>query len=1410
MGDRWVEVTPSQFSHEAEGLKVVRDLMPDRGPFRAWTNFEFRDDRGTWSEVDLLLLCPDGLHLVELKYYAGRLRGTDQTWLRDGRAPVDSPLLLANRKAKRLRSKLMAAYREWARGRRFDTPPPAPDVVIPFIRESVFLHHPDFVCELPHAAHRDLYGLPGQEARSGLAPISDLLTRAGSRPLHESAIVGVMGLIGVRAHAREAGSYVLDAHPLADGPGWQDWLGTHKHLRGQRRRLRFRVVPEGSPEEARRRVRLLAAHEMHVMQRLSHDAILRPEDFVDSELGPGLIYPYDPAWQRLDLWLAARPPGLSFDVQVDLVRQIAEAVQYAHGKHVVHRGLGPRAVLVRPDRNGRPRVALTDWQGVGRTDEATATPATRGVTALAASGPDMPVGERWAHEGFAAPEGLTGAPDRLRLDVFGLGALAFYLVTGGRPPARTRSDLIARLRSQGGLDVSVELPEAPPALREAILAATNPRVSDRLPDVAAFLAKLDEATRVVSDEITDPLAARPGAVLDGRFALLNRLGAGSTAVGLLVTDAAAPDAPPRVLKVSVDDAAARRLEDEADALRRLKHPRIVRLIDGPFDVGGRRALLLSNAGPETLATHLGNRERLSLDLLERWGGDLLETLGALDAAGIAHRDIKPANLGVKEDRANNSNRSKHLVLFDFSLTRAAASDTQAGTRPYLDPFLTAKRPYDSAAERYAAAVVLFEMATGHPPVYGDGLSDPASINDEATIEPAELDPSARAHLAAFFTKALARDAQARHHTAEEMLQAWRACFPESSVPPQNADALAAAATPDTPLTQAGLTPRAISALEQWRVATVGELAAIDAVRLNRMPGVAKPTRDEIKARAKAWRARFGRRARGVLPADGDATLPAPHDAAQILLDAARGGRQDKAVTLASHLLGVTGTLDANATQPELAASLKPPVTRGRVSQLMTALQERWATDQALELLDQLSEAVDARLAELGGVATHTELARHLLTLMLPHRPADAEQTRLAEGLLRCTIDRRAAKERAEEGDTDEGGWFLRRRPHRPLIVASRHDLLDVAEALGRRADTLVDEANPTGTAELVPATRVAAELGAVLDRAEEAAPTRAASPYDGLRDDRRLARLAAGLAERAGASAKGELHHTGLPAAQALRHTLTGVAPGQRYPAEELRDRVAARFPDLPELPTRPDLDQVVAQAGIGLRFDEDARAYAAPAPTGGDTTGLERRQPTLHPTHTQQLGPGAVGQRLLDSRQRRSFIALGVAPQRLDALLTVLRDRFDAVELDLSAALLDALHAAAAAANIPWSTVLDADADAPGSRAQTGLNALVSRALPQVRAAIEQALAAAGDRPVALVDAALLARFDALGELAPWLDLATPRPTAVWLVVPQLPASWGALVDGRPLPLTAPSQFVTVPLDWIDLHRPAPEGAPA
>ncbi len=1440
--DRWVEVSPSPFPHEAEGLRIVRALLPNRPPFRAWSNFEFLDGQGAWHEVDLLLLTPAGLNLVELKYYSGALSGDDRSWLRDGHRAQDSPLLLANRKAKRLRSKLMAAYDDLVRGRRL--PPSAatrPEQVVPFIQESVFLHHPDLVCELPDVARRNLYGLPNAEQRSGLESITAILERR-PRPnvqIDEPALLALMERIGLRPHQREVGSYVLDAQPLADGPGWQEWLASHKHLPSRRHLIRFRVAADGSSEDARRRLRLLAAHELHVMQHLSHDAILRPEDYVDSELGPGLIYPYDPSWQRLDLWMAEQPRALSFESQLALIRQIGEALQYAHGKNVVHRGLNPRAILVRPDREGRVQARIADWQGVGRTDESTTT-MTRGVTMLAGADPvnQLALDERWLRDAFTAPEGVTvGAPERLRLDVFGLGALAFYIVTGGAP-ARTRADLIARLRDQGGLDVSVELPQAPPALREAILQATCPLVSDRLADVGAFLAKLDAAEPAASDEVTDPLDAGPGAVLDGRFTLTSRLGAGSTAVGLLVSDAEHPDAPDRVLKVALDDSAARRLQDEADALRLISHPRIVKLLEGPLGVGGRSALLLESAGRETLATHLGNRERLPLDLLERWGTDLLEALVALDAAGITHRDIKPANLGVHKDA---SSRAKHLKLFDFSLTRAPASDTQAGTRPYLDPFLTGRRQYDSAAERYAAAVVLFEMATGHTPVYGDGLSDPASINDEVTLEPADFDRSVQAPLVAFFGTALARDASTRHHTAEQMLREWRACFPASSAVPEDAEALVEAATAETPLTRSGLSPRALSALEQLHLATVGDLTLVDAWRLTRLPGLTGPAKIEVQTRAKLWRGKFGRRGRSWAVEARRAQLADPFECADVLLAPARKDKNDRAATLASLLLGLTGSVGANATQAELAAALRPAVTRGRISQLLATLQDHWADDDAARtLLDTLAAAVDRRLTELGGVATFDELAEHLLMLMVAApESVDANETRLAQGLLRCTVERRNAIDRAEHLPGDDqlpgeeaGGWSLRRRDGQPVLLAARADLLDVAEALGRRADALVEEANLTGTDALVPASRVAAELSRVLTASPGHPAGSAATPADsssastdtatdGLRDGVRLARLGAQLARHAGASAAGELHHRDLTPAAALLRAVPAVLPSQAYDAKDLRDRVAARFPDLAPLPTRPDLDPIAQQA-LGLRWDEDRRTYLAPQVRGGDTTGLDSRPVTRLTPAIGVIGPGAVGQRLADSRRSRSFLALGVGALYLERFFTMLRTDFDVVEVDLTHTLMDALHETAASVGVPWSEVLGADADVPGSRPYQGLRALVQRSLPAVRQVVEQAITDADGRPVVLVDASLLARYDALGLLTDWLDLATARPTAIWLVVPQLHSRVGPVVDGHPLPLTAPSQYVAVPPEWILAHpsapatqdavpqnSPAPEGLP-
>lgn len=72
-GQRWVEVTPSQFPHEAEGLRLVREILPDQAPFPCLV--EFRVTRPARAAGPRLVLGRRHLRLVELKYYSGTLRG---------------------------------------------------------------------------------------------------------------------------------------------------------------------------------------------------------------------------------------------------------------------------------------------------------------------------------------------------------------------------------------------------------------------------------------------------------------------------------------------------------------------------------------------------------------------------------------------------------------------------------------------------------------------------------------------------------------------------------------------------------------------------------------------------------------------------------------------------------------------------------------------------------------------------------------------------------------------------------------------------------------------------------------------------------------------------------------------------------------------------------------------------------------------------------------------------------------------------------------------------------------------------------------------------------------------------------------------------------------------------------------
>ncbi|MEU2034954.1 BREX system serine/threonine kinase PglW [Nocardia amamiensis] len=1395
-GGRWVEECPSRFPHEREGLQIVRDLLPDAPPYRAWSNFEFRDHDGRWHEVDLLVLTPGGMYLLELKHLYGTIGGDDKRWKRSHGKNVPSPLLLAHRKAQYLASQLKNELHKVSKGK-------ASSQTVPHIQELVFLHHEHTRCELPLASRINLYGLDNHDQTSGLPGISSiLLAPPQGQPISEKQsdlLAGLIHSFGIRAQrSREVGNWLITDETLGDGNGWQDWPATHYVDDTRKARIRFYPPVPGVPDAEIHKRKRAVTHGFRLLNRLRHDGLQVPVELCeDIELGVGWVFDDPKDYARLDLWLLDKQAGLSLDRQLELLNRIATVVQYAHRHRVVHRALNPQAVSVK-ERGDVLLPLISDWDTAGVLPTGTLDTGLRGLPSSPLSGL---AGDRLEiAKLYACPEGRTSS-DPARMDVFGLGMLAFYLITGGAAPAAERGELMGRLRRGNGLDVSAELPQVPSPLRKLILDATRPSPSERLGTVAEFLNQLDavRAELVGVPGRTDPLEAGPGDTLDGQFVYKQRLGSGSTAVGLLVTDEKAASAP-RVLKVAKDDAAAVRLLAEAQLLAKLDHDRIVRLMRQD-EVGGRTTLVLSFAGATTLAEELSAKGRLSINLLERWGTDLLSAVHGLEQAGLAHRDIKPANLGVSSHKSES-----HLTLFDFSMAGVDARNVEAGTPPYLDPFLGTpdRKQYDSAAERYGAAVVLYEMATGTLPQYGpDPDANPAAVEHDVTIEPARFEPAVATGLGEFFAAALSRETSRRPGTAEEMLRAWRRVFSELDTAPTIVDDDRQVGEA-TPLADSGLSVRAVSALATLQVTTIGELLALDSTKLNRLLSKeTTATRKEIATRHKQWKRRLVTRKP---PARTE--LPGVTEAVKLLLTAVGTGKRTRRKAQAAEsdadgkstrrqaaelILGKSGRLDAFASSVELGDALG--MTSARGSQLLKELQEDWgAVPAAAGLLDDVAAVVTRVIGDFGGVAAPDMLSAEVRALLPESADTDEYAAkRAAEGLVRVAFDRLSEHEQLD------GVRKLVRRRHggRLALVAGDEKLLAAAERAGRRADDLVRDV-PAGVVATAVAARELRE--AYLHGYHSAAPGVLVSPPP----DERLIRLAAAASRQAVVSGRSELHGRHIAPAAMIRIALAGLSQSESLSTTELRQRVAARFPEPDKLPMRPALDHIVNNAELGLFYDEPAKVYrfrdveppgATGLPTRKSTTGAFLPAPDTEPVWT------GYADSTRDTILRRSidgygFLAIGVPVGRADdhtRAAAQLADRYGGDILDVAGAMVAEIREFTDG-RVPWPDVLIADAADAAPRDARGLRTVVDRVTPAVLDRIDAAVFTepGSVRPLILTELGPLARYGFLQRVARWSDLTAPRRRPIWLILPELHQIRGAQVDGLPIQLGSPTgQFV-------------------
>ncbi|MCY7321372.1 MAG: protein kinase [Phormidesmis sp. CAN_BIN36] len=211
--------------------------------------------------------------------------------------------------------------------------------------------------------------------------------------------------------------------------------------------------------------------ETRLLARSQHPSIVRVLDFFQEENLPFLVMEYVPGKTLAE---TVKSQGALPEAEaVHYIRQIGSAIDTAHRNGLIHRNLSPRSIIRRPGTNLAVLVGF-------------------GIAHEVASAVSLAQTSAFDINEFAPPDQLWGADNRFAIDLYGLSATLYYLLSARTP------------RSSPQLDQEAWNP----ALKQAILSGLTSDLTRRPVTIADWLHRLP--SEAVSLRSATVIAAPPG------------------------------------------------------------------------------------------------------------------------------------------------------------------------------------------------------------------------------------------------------------------------------------------------------------------------------------------------------------------------------------------------------------------------------------------------------------------------------------------------------------------------------------------------------------------------------------------------------------------------------------------------------------------------------------------------------------------------------------------------------------------------------------------------------------------------------------------------------------------------------------------------------------------------------------